>query len=89
MRTAAPQTKPDYLPFVQALADRLNADAMYAMSLTDVVKICVERAMQNYAPDVKIARLLASNLAREYEHDHGHLPLWLSDYLNIERCSQR
>jgi hypothetical protein len=33
-------------------------------------------------PGDKIARLLASNLAREYEHDHGHLPLWLSDYLN-------
>jgi len=46
----------DYLPFVQALADRLNADAMYTMSLTDVVKICIERAMQNYATDVKIER---------------------------------
>ena len=46
----------DYLPFVQALADRLNADAMYAMSPTDVVKICIERTMQNYAPDVVIER---------------------------------
>lgn len=46
----------DYLPYVQALSDRLNKDALYTMSLTDVVKICIERAMQNYAPDVKIER---------------------------------
>ena len=46
----------DYLPYVQALADRLNADALYKMSLTDVVKICVERSMGNYAPDVKVVK---------------------------------
>ena len=46
----------NYLPFIQTLADRLNADALYKMSLTDVIKICIERSMQSYAPDVKIER---------------------------------
>lgn len=46
----------DYLPYVQALVDRLNKDALYKMSLTDVVKIAIERSMQSYCPDVKIER---------------------------------
>ena len=46
----------DYLPYVQALADRLNNDALHKISLTDVVKIAIERSMESYCPDVKINR---------------------------------
>lgn len=52
----------DYLPCVQALADRLNRDAMYKMSLTDVVKIAIERSMQSYCPDVVV-----NKTRRKYE----------------------
>lgn len=46
----------DYLPYVQVLRDTLNRDALYPMSLTDVVKIAIERSMQCYCPAVKIER---------------------------------
>ncbi len=52
----------DYLPYVQALADRLNKDALHKMSLTDVVKIAIERSMQSYAPDVVV-----NKTRRKYE----------------------
>lgn len=52
----------DYLPYVQALSDRLNKDALYKISLTDVVKIAIERSIQNYAPDV-----IVNKTRRKYE----------------------
>ncbi|RPI95542.1 MAG: hypothetical protein EHM40_03010 [Chloroflexi bacterium] len=42
----------DYLPYVEALKDRLNDDGLYTMSLTDAVKIAVEKAIEKVVPDV-------------------------------------
>jgi hypothetical protein len=46
----------DYRVYVELLADRLNEDALYRMSLTDVVKILIEQKMAELVPDVKIVR---------------------------------
>jgi hypothetical protein len=46
----------DYRVYVELLADRLNEDALYRMSLTDVVKILIEQKMVELVPDVKIVR---------------------------------
>lgn len=34
----------DYLPYIQALADKLNEESILKMSLTDAVKIAIEQA---------------------------------------------
>jgi len=39
-----------------ALVDRLNQDGVYKMSMTDAVKIAIEKAAENILPDVKINR---------------------------------
>ena len=44
----------DYIVYVEALRDRLNENAMYPMSLTDAVKICVEQVAEKVLPQVKI-----------------------------------
>jgi hypothetical protein len=46
----------DYRLYIELLADRLNEDALYQMSLTDVVKILIEQKMAELVPDVKIVR---------------------------------
>jgi hypothetical protein len=56
---ASPEFRPqltDYRVYVELLADRLNEDALYRMSLTDVVKILIEQKMAELVPDVKIVR---------------------------------
>lgn len=42
----------DYLVYVEALKDKLNESALYPMSLTDAVKIAVERSIEKVLPDV-------------------------------------
>jgi len=44
----------DYRPYIQALQDRLNEDGVYTMSMTDAVKIAIEKAVENLLPDVII-----------------------------------
>ncbi|HLA88156.1 MAG TPA: hypothetical protein VJL10_09045 [Anaerolineales bacterium] len=44
----------DYLPCIEALADKLNEDAIYKMSRTDAVKIALEKALEKVVPDVVI-----------------------------------
>ena len=44
----------DYLPYIEALADALNKDAVYKMSKTDAVKVAIERAMEKVVPDVVV-----------------------------------
>lgn len=46
----------EYKPYIQALQDRLNEDGAYKMSMTDAVKIAIEKAMENLLPDVKVNR---------------------------------
>lgn len=46
----------DYRPYIELLRDRLNEDGAFKMSLTDVVKIAIEGAMQRMVPDVVITR---------------------------------
>lgn len=44
----------DYLPYVEALRDKLNEDALYPMSLTDAVKISLERSVEKVIPQVVV-----------------------------------
>ena len=44
----------DYLPYVEALRDKLNEEAIYPMSLTDAVKISVERSIEKVLPQVVV-----------------------------------
>jgi hypothetical protein len=46
----------EYLIYVQALADKLNEDALLKMSLTDAVKIAIEKACEKVLPDVVIVK---------------------------------
>ena len=54
---ARPVTRPDltaYRPYIDVLLDRLNEDAVYKMSATDLLKLLIEKAMANYCPDVVV-----------------------------------
>lgn len=44
----------DYRPYIMALVDRLNEDGAYTMSMTDAVKIAIEKAVEKLLPDVEI-----------------------------------
>lgn len=44
----------DYRPYIMALVDRLNKDGVYTMSMTDAVKIAIEKAVEKLLPDVEI-----------------------------------
>jgi len=44
----------DYRIYLEVLRERLNEDAIYRMSMTDVVKLLVEKAMRNYCPDIVV-----------------------------------
>lgn len=44
----------DYRPYIMALVDRLNKDGVYTMSMTDAVKIAIEKAVENLLPDVEV-----------------------------------
>lgn len=47
----------DYRPYIQALQDRLNKDGAYTMSMTDAVKIAIEKAVEKLLPDVEIKKI--------------------------------
>jgi len=46
----------DYEVYIRALQDRLNEDGAYRMSMTDAVKIAIEKAVEKILPDVEIKK---------------------------------
>lgn len=52
-----PKTRPDltrYRVYIDVLLDRLNRDSVYRMSVADLLKLLIEKAMKEYCPDVVI-----------------------------------
>lgn len=52
-----PVTRPDltdYRVYIDVLLERLNQDSVYKMSIEDLMKLLIEKAMKNYCPDVVI-----------------------------------
>lgn len=52
-----PQTRPDltdYRVYIDVLLDKLNEDAVFKMSIEDLMKLLIEKAMKSYCPDVVI-----------------------------------
>jgi len=52
-----PITRPDltaYRPYIDLLLDKLNEDSVYKMSMEDLMKLLIEKAMKAYCPDVVI-----------------------------------
>jgi len=47
----------DYRVYIQALQDKLNEDGLYEMSMTDAVKIAIEKAVEKLLPDVQIKKM--------------------------------
>ena len=46
----------DYRPYIEALTDALNERGVYRMSLTDAVKIAIEKAVERLLPDVEVKK---------------------------------
>lgn len=46
----------DYREVIQALQDKLNQDGINTMSMTDAVKIAIEKALTHLVPDVQIKK---------------------------------
>ena len=42
----------EYRIYIEVLLDRLNQDSVYKMSVTDLIKLLIEKAMKEYCPDV-------------------------------------
>lgn len=54
---ATVKTRPDltsYRIYIQLLLERLNQDSVYKMTVTDLLKLLIEKAMKEYCPDVVI-----------------------------------
>lgn len=52
-----PITRPDltdYRVYIDVLLDKLNENSVYKMSIEDLMKLLIEKAMANYCPDVVI-----------------------------------
>lgn len=45
-----------YRPYIELPVDRLNERGVYKMSLTDAVKIAIEKAVEGVLPDVEIKK---------------------------------
>ena len=43
-----------YEPYVMALVDKLNQEALFKMSKTDAVKLAIEKAVKELLPDIVI-----------------------------------
>ncbi len=55
----SPQFRPDlsdYRVYVEILTDTLNEQAAFKMSMTDAVKIYIERACETVCPDVVVRK---------------------------------
>lgn len=57
----------DYLPYIEALTDRLNDESIFKMSRTDAAKIAIELACKNglekaeVVPNIKNLMYIPSN----------------------------
>ena len=52
-----PITRPDltdYRVYIDVLLEELNKDSVYKMSIEDLMKLLIEKAMKNYCPDVVV-----------------------------------
>ena len=52
-----PKTRPDlteYRVYIDVLRDRLNEDSVRRMSIEDLMKLLIEKAMREYCPDVVV-----------------------------------
>jgi len=52
-----PTTRPDlteYRVYIDVLLDRLNQDSVGKMSMEDLMKLLIEKAMKEYCPDVLV-----------------------------------
>lgn len=57
MTNHVPTTRPDlteYRVYIDVLLDKLNEDSVYKMSIEDLMKFLIEKAMKNYCPDVVV-----------------------------------
>ena len=57
MKRGVPVTRPDltdYRVYIDVLLERLNDDSVYKLSIEDLMKLLIEKAMKNYCPDVVI-----------------------------------
>ena len=57
MTNHVPTTRPDlteYRVYIDVLLDKLNEDSVYKMSIEDLMKLLIEKAMKNYCPDVVV-----------------------------------
>jgi len=46
----------DYRIYIDVLLERLNKDSIYKMSMSDLLKLLLEKAMKEYCPDVVIVK---------------------------------
>lgn len=54
-----PKTRIDltnYRVYIDVLLERLNKDSVYKMSMSDLFKLLLEKAMKEYCPDVVIIK---------------------------------
>ena len=57
MKNKLPTTRPDlteYRIYIDVLLEKLNEDSFYKMSIEDLIKLLIEKAMKQYCPDVVI-----------------------------------
>lgn len=47
----------DYIPYIEALTDKLNEDGLEKMSRTDAVKIAIERSAEKLLPSLVINKI--------------------------------
>lgn len=65
----APEFRPDlsdYRIYVELLADKLNEEALYKMTLTDAIKIAIEKALEKVAPDVVVNKTRKRYIKLDY-----------------------
>lgn len=46
----------DYRAYIESLRDKLNEESAYAMTMTDAVKIAIEKAVEKILPDVEVKK---------------------------------
>jgi hypothetical protein len=56
----------DYRPYIETLTDALNKDGAYQMSMTDAVKIAIEKAVEKLLPDVEVKKTRKKYIRLEF-----------------------
>jgi hypothetical protein len=52
-----PNTRPDltdYRIYIDVLLEKFNENSVYKMSMEDLIKLLIEKAMKTYCPDVLV-----------------------------------